>query len=43
MKKSKLLGWAFMALATITSCSEDTDVLTQESEIKLTSELHLRV
>ena len=39
MKKSKLLGWAFMALATITSCSEDTDVLTQESEIKLTSEI----
>ena len=39
MKKSKLLGWAFMALATITSCSEDTDVLSQESEIKLTSEI----
>ena len=39
MKINKLLGWAFMALATITSCSEDTDVLTQESEIKLTSEI----
>ena len=39
MKKSKLLGWAFMALASITSCSEDTDVLSQESEIKLTSEI----
>ena len=39
MKKSKLLGWAFMALASITSCSDETEVLTQESEIKLTSEI----
>ena len=39
MKKSKLLGWAFMVLATITSCSEDTDVLSQETEIKLTSKV----
>ena len=39
MKRSKLLGWTFMALASITSCSEDTDVLTQKSEIKLTSEI----
>ena len=25
MKKSKLLGWAFMALATITSCTDNEE------------------
>ena len=40
MKKSKLLGWAFMALASITSCSDNAEeILSQESEIKLTSEI----
>lgn len=40
MKKNKLLGWTFIALATITSCNNDTEeIYTQENEIKLTSEI----
>ena len=40
MKKNKLLEWTFIALATITSCTNDTvDIYTQENEIKLTSEI----
>ena len=40
MKKTKLFGWALIALASITSCTNDTEeVLTQESEIKLTSKI----
>ena len=40
MKKTKLFGWAFVALASFSACTNDTeDILTQESEIKLTSEI----
>ena len=39
MKKAKLFGWALMALASITSCTNDTEVLTLGNEIKLTSEI----
>ena len=40
MKKNKLLEWTFIALATITSCTNDTEeIYTQENEIKLTSEI----
>lgn len=39
MKKNKMLGWALMTLATITSCTNDTEFLTQGNEIKLTSEI----
>jgi hypothetical protein len=40
MKKRKLLGWAFIALASITSCTNNTEeILTQECEIRLTSEI----
>ena len=40
MKKTKLFGWALIALASITSCTNNAEeVLTQESEIKLTSEI----
>ncbi len=40
MKRIKLLGWALLALTSITSCSNHTEeILTQEYEIKLTSEI----
>ncbi len=40
MKKRKLLGWAFVALTSITSCSDNTEeALTQRNEIKLTCEI----
>ena len=40
MKKRKLLGWAFIALASITSCTNNTEeILTRECEIRLTSEI----
>ena len=43
MKKSKLFGWAFMAALTsagFSACSNDAEeVLSKESEIKLTSEI----
>ena len=38
MKKKELLGWAFIALASVTSCTNNTEeILTQECEIRLTS------
>ena len=40
MKKTKLFGWALVALASFSACTNDAEeVLTQESEIKLTSEI----
>ena len=40
MKKSKLLGWAFMALASLSACTDNAgDVLAGENEIRLTSEI----
>ena len=40
IKKSKLLGWAFMALASLSACTDNAgDVLAGESEIRLTSEI----
>ena len=40
MKKSKLLGWAIMALASLSACTDNAgDVLAGESEIRLTSEI----
>ena len=40
MKKNKRLGWAFIAIASITSCTHNTEhILTQECEIRLTSEI----
>ena len=40
MKKSKLLRWAFMALASLSACTDNAgDVLAGESEIRLTSEI----
>ena len=40
MKKSKLFGWALMALASITSCTNDAEeVIAQKNEIMLTSEI----
>ena len=40
MKKSKLFGWAFMALASLSACTDNAgDVLAGESEIRLTSEI----
>lgn len=37
---NKRLGWAFIAIASITSCTHDTEhILTQECEIRLTSEI----
>lgn len=40
MKKKELLGWAFIALASVTSCTNNTEeILTQECEIRLTSEI----
>ena len=40
MKKSKLLGWAFIALASLSACTDNADdVLAGESEIRLTSEI----
>jgi hypothetical protein len=40
MKKTKLFGWVLMALASFSACTNDAEeVLAQESEIKLTSEI----
>ena len=40
MKKSKLLGWALMALASLSACTDNAgDVLAGENEIRLTSEI----
>ena len=40
MKKTKLFGWALMVLASFSACTNDAEeVLAQESEIKLTSEI----
>ena len=41
MKKTKLFGWAFLAsMMSLSACSNDAEeVLAQESEIKLTSEI----
>ena len=40
MKKSKLFGWAFVALASLSACTDNAgDVLAQESEIRLTSKI----
>ena len=40
MKKSKLFGWAFMALASLSACTDNADdVLAGENEIRLTSEI----
>ena len=40
MKKSKLFGWALMALASLSACTDNAgDVLAGESEIRLTSEI----
>ena len=40
MKKIKLLGWALMALASFSACTNDAEeILAQENEIKLTSEI----
>lgn len=40
MKKTKLFGWALMALASFSACTNDAEeVLAQENEIKLTSEI----
>ena len=40
MKKSKLFGWAIMALASLSACTDNAgDVLAGESEIRLTSEI----
>ena len=40
MKKSKLFGWALMALASLSACTDNAgDVLAGENEIRLTSEI----
>lgn len=40
MKKSKLFGWAIMALASLSACTDNAgDVLAGENEIRLTSEI----
>ena len=40
MKKSKLLGWALIALANLSACTDNAgDVLAGENEIRLTSEI----
>ena len=40
MKNSKLFGWAFMALASLSACTDNADdVLASENEIRLTSEI----
>ena len=40
MKKSKLFGWAFIALASLSACTDNAgDVLAGENEIRLTSEI----
>ena len=40
MKKSKLFGWVFVALASLSACTDNAgDLLAGESEIRLTSEI----
>ena len=40
MKKTKMFGWALIALASITSCTNDAEeIFSLKSEIKLTSEI----
>ena len=40
MKKTKMFGWALIALASFTSCTNDAEeIFSLESEIKLTSEI----
>ena len=44
MEKRILLGWVFIALASITSCTYTEEIHTQECEIRLTSEIiHSRI